>query len=88
MEGGEESRVLESISDWSRVAIATDGNYFAPRVSPSAAPMAGTTIAFFSFANKTVHTVVRHEKPAFLGMSVSQTVGGFCTPRPISPVST
>jgi Tol biopolymer transport system component len=69
VEGGDESRVLESLSDWSRFALTEEGIYFVPR--PSLKTPREFTIEFFSFSNEKIHTVARLEKPPFLGLTVS-----------------
>jgi Tol biopolymer transport system component len=66
-EGGPETRVLESLANWSAFAIADEGIYFIPKRDP----VAGSTIEFFSFQSGKTTKVARIEKPVFLGLTAA-----------------
>ena len=71
VDGGDESQVLKSLSDWSRFALAEEGIYFIPGESPSLKTRADYVIKFFSFSNEKIHTVAQLEKHPFIGLTVS-----------------
>jgi eukaryotic-like serine/threonine-protein kinase len=71
LNGGDESRVLAGLSDWSRYVPTADGVYFISGALPPMKASNKYTIEFFSFANGQTHTIAQYDKPPFLGMTVS-----------------
>src|SRR5262249_21157628 len=57
--GGNESRVLESLSDWSRFALTESGIYFIPGPQPSVGKPFDYTIEFLRFSNRRTYQVAR-----------------------------
>lgn len=71
VDGGDESRVLESLADWSRFAVTADGIYFMPVRPALVKTSVDYTIEFLGFSNGQIRTVAQFENPPFLGMTVS-----------------
>jgi Tol biopolymer transport system component len=65
VDDGEETRVLESLADSSTFAVADDGIYFIPRLSPP------TSLQLFSFGTGKIKQIATIEKPVSNGLSVS-----------------
>jgi hypothetical protein len=62
--GGEETRVLESVSWWMNFVVRNDGIYFIP---------AGTrpSIQFLRFATDRIEPVLKIGKPSAAGLTIS-----------------
>ncbi|HYU78126.1 MAG TPA: protein kinase [Vicinamibacterales bacterium] len=69
--GGDDSRVLESLSDWSRFALTEEGIYFIPARRPPVRTSSDYTIDFFRMSNGRIRTVAQTDKLPFLGLTVS-----------------
>jgi Tol biopolymer transport system component len=61
VEGGEETQVLESLSNSGSFALANHGIYFIPRSDASS----GSSIQFFSFDTTKIRTILKTDKRAF-----------------------
>jgi eukaryotic-like serine/threonine-protein kinase len=70
VEGGEELRVVASLSDWSRAAVTGDGIYYFPNREP-AASASGYPIQYYRFADGQTRRIAQIDKAPFLGLSVS-----------------
>jgi Tol biopolymer transport system component len=71
LNGGDESRVLGSLSDWSRLVPTVDGVYFVAGPPPPMKPSDEYSIAFLQFADQQITTIARLDKPPFLGLTLS-----------------
>jgi Tol biopolymer transport system component/predicted Ser/Thr protein kinase len=67
VEGGAETRVLESINDFGNFALVEEGIYFIPAANSAT----DSSIQFFSFATGKIKQIARIEKPTDMGLSVS-----------------
>src|SRR5262249_32919048 len=67
---GAESRMIQSVSDGSRVAVTRRGVYFVPGATFTPAAVE-QTIDFFDFDTGRITRFARLEKPMFIGMAVS-----------------
>jgi serine/threonine protein kinase len=70
-DSGVESRVLESLSDWSRFAVTDEGVYFSPGRSRVEDTFLQSTIEFLDFSTGRIRMVAQLDKPLFLGLTVS-----------------
>jgi Tol biopolymer transport system component/serine/threonine protein kinase len=71
VEGGEEIKVLESLSTFMNMAVVRDGIYFVPTQNVSKA----SSIQFFSFATRKIKPIATMEKTAGVGLAVSPEGG-------------
>jgi Tol biopolymer transport system component len=67
MDGGEEVEVFPGINYWSNYAPTGKGIYFTPLTEAAV----GTSIQFFSFADRKITTVAAIEKGVFLGLTIA-----------------
>ena len=67
VEGGTETQVLDSLSNWSTFSVVDDGVYYIPRTDPDGSD----SIRFLDFKTGKTTPVVRIEKRAHYGLSVS-----------------
>jgi Tol biopolymer transport system component len=71
VENGTESRVLPSLSDWSRAVATKNGIYFIPAAAQPYGTAGQFVLNFMDFSNGNVQTIVRLDRPPFIGMTVS-----------------
>jgi hypothetical protein len=69
VDGGQESRVMESVPDWENYAVVDEGVYFMPgRWWENA----NASIAFFDFASGKTKLIHQTGKPAGIGLAISR----------------
>jgi hypothetical protein len=69
VDGGQESRVMESVPDWENYAVVDEGVYFMPE---SWERNANASIAFFAFASGKTKLILRTGRPAGIGLAISR----------------
>jgi hypothetical protein len=65
--GGEETRVLESLADWSTFCVVADGIYFIPYAEAESK----SSIQFLGFADGKSREIAAIEKPVSVGLAVA-----------------
>ena len=66
--GGDETEVLDSVQQWSNFVVTGKGIYFTPTpVMAGPPPM----FAFYDFADRSIRSVARLEKPICMGLAIS-----------------
>jgi Tol biopolymer transport system component len=71
VDSGEEQRLLDTVSDWSRFAVTSSGIYFTPGIPLLPGSPAETAIEFLDFETRTVRRILRPDKALYIGMAVS-----------------
>jgi serine/threonine protein kinase len=68
---GEEERLLEAVSDWSRFAVTGRGIYFTSGTPLPPGNPTESNIEFFDFETRRVSRILRPDKALFIGLAVS-----------------
>ena len=68
---GEEERLLDAVSDWSRFAVTGRGIYFTSGTPLPPGNPTESAIEFFDFATRKVSRILRPDKALFVGMAIS-----------------
>jgi len=71
LDTGDDTQVLASLSDWSRMAVTSRGIYFVPIGQAPNQPVPEYPIDFLDFATRKIERIARLEKPLFIGSTVS-----------------